>query len=91
MELPEWLDGELIFGTDDDRVQTIIDCGDVVRLKHQALAAHASQVDNADLVGMEDDLFDAVFSVEMFVRGFDVTDAPLPETDLFVGTTAEAP
>jgi hypothetical protein len=40
---------------------------------------------------MEDDLFDAVFSVEMFVRGFDVTDAPLPETDLFVGTTAEAP
>ncbi len=91
MDLPEWLDGELIFGTDDDLVQTIIDCGDVVGLKHQALAAHASQVDNADLVGMDDELFEAVFSVEMFVRGFDVTNAPLPETDLFAGTTAEAP
>ena len=89
MELPEWLDGELIFGTEDDLVQTVVDCSDVVRLKHQALAAHASQVDNADLVGMDDELFDAVFSVEMFVRGFDTTGSPLPETDLFAGTGVE--
>ena len=89
MELPEWLDGELIFGTEDELVQTVVDCSDVVRLKHQALAAHASQVDNADLVGMDDELFDAVFSVEMFVRGFDTTGSPLPETDLFAGTGVE--
>ena len=91
MDLPEWLDGELIFGTDDELVQTMIDCSDVVSLKHQALAAHASQVDNADLVGMDDDLFDAVFSVEMFVRGFDTTGSALPETDLFAGTSADVP
>jgi len=87
MLLPEWLEGDLIFGSDDELVQTSVDCSDVVGAKHRALAAHASQVDNADLVGMDDELFDAVFSVETFVRGLDRTGSQLPENDLFVGIT----
>jgi LmbE family N-acetylglucosaminyl deacetylase len=85
MVLPEWLESGLVVGIDDELVQTAVDCSDVVELKHRALAAHRSQFDNADLVDMPDELFDAVFSVESYVRGLDTTGSALPETDLFVG------
>ena len=53
--------------------------------EHAALAAHGSQVDNADLVGMPEEVFDLVFGTERYVRGLDRTGTPLPETDLFQG------
>ena len=84
MELPEWLE-EPDWGTPDELVQTEIDCMPWVRVKHAALAAHASQVDNADLVGMPDEVFDIVFGTERYVRALDRTGTPLPETDLFQG------
>jgi LmbE family N-acetylglucosaminyl deacetylase len=85
MDLPDWIADGLVVGTPDDLVQTTIDCTDVVDRKHRALAAHATQTDNADLVAMEPELFDAIFGTEMFVRMLDRTGAPLPESDLFSG------
>jgi LmbE family N-acetylglucosaminyl deacetylase len=84
MVLPEWLEAP-DWGTPDELVQTEVDCAPWVRVKHAALAAHASQVDNADLVGMPEDVFDVVFGTERFVRGLDRTGSPLPESDLFWG------
>jgi LmbE family N-acetylglucosaminyl deacetylase len=84
MVLPEWLE-DPDWGTPDALVQTEVDCSAWVRLKHAALASHASQVDNADLVGMPDEVFDLVFGTERYVRAFDTTSAPLPEHDLFEG------
>jgi len=85
MDLPEWISEGLVVGTPDAEVQTVIDCSDVVERKHRALAAHATQVDNADLVAMDDELFAAIFGTEMFVRLLDRTGSPLPEADLFAG------
>jgi LmbE family N-acetylglucosaminyl deacetylase len=84
MELPEWLE-EPDWGTPDELVRTEVDCTPWVRTKHAALAAHASQVDNADLVGMPDEVFDVVFGTERYVRGLDRTGSSLPESDLFQG------
>jgi LmbE family N-acetylglucosaminyl deacetylase len=84
MVLPEWLEAP-DWGTPDELVGTEVDCTKWVRIKHAALAAHATQVDNADLVGMPDEVFDAVFGVERYVRGLDTTGTPLPEHDLFQG------
>jgi LmbE family N-acetylglucosaminyl deacetylase len=82
--LPEWLD-DPDWGVPDELVQTEVDCSDFVSRKHAALAAHASQTDNADLVGLPDELFALVFGTERFVRAFDATGTSLPEDDLFAG------
>jgi LmbE family N-acetylglucosaminyl deacetylase len=86
MVLPEWLEAP-DWGTKDELVATEVDCSPWVRVKHAALAAHASQVDNADLVGMPDEVFDLVFGTERFVRGLDRTGTALPEADLFTGVS----
>ncbi len=84
MVLPEWLEAP-DWGTPDELVRTEVDCTPWVRVKHAALAAHGSQVDNADLVGMPDEVFDLVFGTERYVRALDATSTPLPEHDLFAG------
>ena len=84
MVLPEWLE-DPDWGTPDELVATEVDCAAWVRVKHAALAAHASQVDNADLVGMPEEVFDLVFGTERYVRALDTTGTPLPERDLFEG------
>jgi len=84
MTLPEWLEAP-DWGTPDELVATEVDCTPWVRVKHAALAAHATQIDNADLVGMPDEVFDLVFGTERYVRALDATSTPLPEHDLFEG------
>jgi LmbE family N-acetylglucosaminyl deacetylase len=84
MTLPEWLEAP-DWGTPDELVATEVDCTAWVRVKHAALAAHGSQVDNADLVNMPDEVFDLVFGTERYVRALDTTSTPLPEHDLFEG------
>jgi len=84
MTLPEWLEAP-DWGTPDELVATEVDCTPWVRVKHAALAAHASQVDNADLVGMPEEVFDVVFGTERYVRARDTTGTELPEHDLFEG------
>lgn len=71
--------------TADELVRTYVDCSAVVSRKRAALAAHASQMDNAFFLRLDEDRFADVFGVETFVRLSDVTGAPLPEGDLFEG------
>ena len=53
--------------------------------KFDALAAHASQEENAMLLRMGRERFTDLMGVETFVRVLDRTGAPLPEDDLFAG------
>ena len=91
MTLPDWVDGEPAFGTDDELVATSVDCSPVVDRKYAALAAHASQVDNGFFLDMGPELFGEIFSVESFVRADDRTGTPLPEDDLFCGLGVAGP
>jgi LmbE family N-acetylglucosaminyl deacetylase len=91
LELPEWVEGDPPFGTDDELVTTYVDCSAVVGNKFEALAAHASQRDNAFFLELGTELFGAIFSIEAFVRGLDHTGAPTPEDDLFAGLRGPGP
>ena len=73
------------FGTPDEVVTTRIDCSSVVRKKHAALYAHASQTAESFFLKLPDPLFDQIFSFETFVRYLDRTNSAVPESDLFVG------
>ena len=91
MVLPDWVEGEPAFGTDDELVATFVDCSAVVDAKYEALKAHASQVDNAFFLDMGHELFGQIFSIESFVRDSDRSGAPLPEDDLFAGLVRAGP
>jgi LmbE family N-acetylglucosaminyl deacetylase len=69
----------------DDLVATTMDVSSLVKVKHDAMAAHASQIDNADLVEMNDDLFSLLFSTEYYQRAWSRHDASGDTTDLFGG------
>jgi LmbE family N-acetylglucosaminyl deacetylase len=82
--LPAWIvDAGLTVS--DDMVATRMDVRAFAKRKNQAIAAHASQVDNADLVTMDDELFTLLFGIEYYQRAWsrDVTSGD--ETDLFGG------
>jgi LmbE family N-acetylglucosaminyl deacetylase len=82
--LPAWiLDAD--HTASDDTVSTTMDVRDVAERKLQAIATHASQVDNADLVTMDEELFTLLFGIEYYQRAWsrDVTSGD--ETDLFGG------
>ena len=69
----------------DDTVSTTMDVRAFAKRKHDAIATHASQVDNADLVTMDEGLFTLLFGIEYYQRAWsrDVTSGD--ETDLFGG------
>ncbi|HXC19073.1 MAG TPA: PIG-L family deacetylase [Acidimicrobiales bacterium] len=69
----------------DDMVSTRMDVRAFAKRKHEAIATHASQVDNADLVTMDEELFTLLFGIEYYQRAWsrDVTTGD--ETDLFGG------
>ena len=69
----------------DDIVSTTMDVRSFAKRKRQAIATHASQVDNADLVTMNEELFTLLFGIEYYQRAWsrDVTSGD--ETDLFGG------
>jgi LmbE family N-acetylglucosaminyl deacetylase len=69
----------------DDAVSTTMDVRAFAKRKHQAIATHASQVDNADIVTMDEELFTLLFGIEYYQRAWsrDVTSGD--ETDLFGG------
>jgi LmbE family N-acetylglucosaminyl deacetylase len=69
----------------DELVATTMDVGSLVKVKHDAMAAHASQIDNEDLVEMNDDLFSLLFSTEYYQRAWSRHDASGDATDLFGG------
>ncbi|MHB1776893.1 MAG: PIG-L family deacetylase [Acidimicrobiales bacterium] len=84
LTLPDWL-ASPAFGTDDRLVTTTLDCRSVAGVKFDALAAHATQLDNAFLLALGPDLFAEALGIEWYVRGADRSGAPVPEDDLFAG------
>ena len=69
----------------DDMVASTMDVRSFATRKHRAIATHASQVDNADLVTMDEELFTLLFGIEYYQLAWsrDVTTGD--ETDLFGG------
>jgi LmbE family N-acetylglucosaminyl deacetylase len=74
-------------GVSDESIATTMDVARHASLKQRALATHASQVDNADLVTMDEDLFTLLFGVEYYQRAWSRTPATGDEDDLFGGLT----
>ena len=73
------------FGTPDELITTTIDVSSAWEAKRAAAFAHASQMANFDFLKVDPDLLQVAMAYEHFVRAFDRTGAPLPETDLFAG------
>ena len=69
----------------EQRITTTVDTTGVASRKRDALAAHASQLDQSWWVRFPDDAFLEVFGQETFIRAEDRTGAPVPEADLFAG------
>jgi LmbE family N-acetylglucosaminyl deacetylase len=67
------------------RITTTVDIARVATRKRDALAAHASQLDQSWWVRFPDDAFLDVFGQETFIRAEDRTGEPVPEDDLFAG------
>ncbi len=69
----------------EKRITTTVDVSAVAARKREALAAHASQLDQSWWTRFPDDAFVEVFGHETFIRAEDRTGAPVPEDDLFAG------
>ena len=72
--LPAWVT-DAVPDTDLADVAWSLDVSDVAPLKQRAIATHASQVDNADLVSMSGELFSMLFGTEHYRLGWS-RDAP---------------
>jgi LmbE family N-acetylglucosaminyl deacetylase len=67
------------------QITTTVDISAVATRKRDALAAHASQLDQSWWVRFPDEAFVEVFGQETFIRAEDGTGAAVPEDDLFAG------
>jgi LmbE family N-acetylglucosaminyl deacetylase len=82
--LPAWvLDAGL--NVPDELVATTIDVRNYVKVKQLSIAAHASQIDNGDLVNMNEEMFELLFGTEYYQRAWSRTPTTDDETDLFGG------
>ena len=82
--LPAWvLDAGI--GSPDELVATTLDVTAFASRKQQAIATHASQIDNSDLVAMESRMFMALFGTEYYQRAWSRRPATGDQTDLFGG------
>jgi LmbE family N-acetylglucosaminyl deacetylase len=84
---PRAIDPEMMARMEEaeKRITTAVDTTSVVGRKRDALAAHASQLDESWFVRFPDDAFVEFFGEETFIRAEDRTGAALPEDDLFAG------
>lgn len=69
----------------DGLVSTTLDVASYLKVTREAMAAHATQTDNEDLVEMSDDLFSLLFSTEYFQRAWSRRDTSADANDLFGG------
>ena len=74
-----------MFGTPDGLITSTVDVSSAWEAKRASIFAHESQMANFDFLKMDPELLQAAFGQEWFVRRFDRTGAPVPETDLFAG------
>ncbi len=79
------------FGTPDELITTTVDVSSVWDQKRLAIFAHNSQLANFGFLKVDPDLLKAGMATEYYIRRFDRTGSPLPETDLFAGVQTAAP
>jgi LmbE family N-acetylglucosaminyl deacetylase len=84
-EPPPTEEGDVMPGVPDELITTTIDVSSAWEPKWASISAHQSQSANFDFLKLEPELLKAAFSTEYYVRRFDRTGAPVPETDLFAG------
>jgi len=82
--LPAWIT-EAEAGTPDELVATTLDVTAYTATKREAIAAHESQLDNADLVTMDPELFTLMFGTEYYQRAWSRGAASGDGTDFFGG------
>jgi LmbE family N-acetylglucosaminyl deacetylase len=69
----------------EQRITTTIDIRPVLARKRDALMAHASQIAESWFSRIPEQIAEAAFGRESFIRASDSTAAPVPEDDLFAG------
>ena len=70
----------------EQRITTTVDIRQVLPRKREALFAHGSQIDGESWFSkIPQDIAEATFGRESFIRVSDSTGSPLPEDDLFAG------
>ena len=82
--LPHWVT-DASTHVSDELVSTTLDVSPYIRVKHDSMAAHGTQIDNEDLVEMNDDLFSLLFSTEYYQRAWSRHDTTGDESDLMGG------
>jgi LmbE family N-acetylglucosaminyl deacetylase len=84
LSMPAWV---LDAGTNvsDELVATMMDVRAYAKRKQEAMATHASQVDNDDLVGMNEELFTMLFGTEYYQRAWSRREAHGDSSDFFGG------
>jgi len=85
LEGPDLDDEDWDFGVDDELIAATIDCVGYTANQYAALEAHGSQGDGAFFLRLGVDTFSKLMRRETFIRAFDRTGAPTPESDLFAG------
>ncbi len=84
VSLPKWVTDASV-DIDRSLVSTVMDVSRFSSLKQRAIATHASQTDNADLVTMDPTLFAMLFGTEFYQRAFSKTPTSADSVDLFGG------
>ena len=74
----------------EERITTTVDIRPVLGRKRDALFAHGSQISESWFSKLPQDVAEATFGRESFIRVSDSTGAPLPEDDLFAGLRPQA-
>jgi LmbE family N-acetylglucosaminyl deacetylase len=69
----------------EQRITTTVDIRSVLAQKRDALFAHGSQISDSWFSKLPQEIAEATFGREHFIRVADRTGAPLPEDDLFAG------
>ena len=82
--LPAWV-LEADFATPDELVATTMDVSRFAGVKQLALATHATQIDNAEFVSMDPEVFALAFGTEYFQRAWSRRPASGDQSDLFGG------
>jgi mycothiol S-conjugate amidase len=75
----------------DDRITTSIDIEGHADVRHEALLAHATQIDPASpfWFGLPREVSASIHPYDDYIRAASLVDAPTPEDDLFAGLRAE--
>lgn len=73
------------------RITTTIDIRHVLGRKRDALLAHSSQIGESWFSKIPPEIAETAFGRESFIRAYDSTGAPVPETDIFAGLRPASP